>query len=184
MPDGNAHKQVTIYLHSFSPNGKNQLGWVTSLVRDWDFIYSVSYLHDYFCFYVKQVLFLCGKNWEKTRTVPRWRLLETWDRCSWNRWAFFLSFPGQVSKLFYSVTRYLLEHLLSFCEWSIRLRSNNFHSSRSFASCFTSFRLVQCRSLRSTLTVLLHWENLRSAALLQSILKRNFAMNLLVLKNC
>lgn len=68
----------------------------------------------------------------------------------------FFSFLGQLSKFFYSVTHYVLRHPLPSCEWSIRLYSNNFHSSRSFASCFTSFQLVQSRTFRSTSTVLLH----------------------------
>lgn len=47
-----------------------------------------------------------------------------------------------------------LIYLLCSCECSIRPHNNNWHPSRSFASCSAS--LVQPRSFRSASTVLLH----------------------------
>lgn len=131
-------------------------------------IYSISYIHNYFCFYAKQVLFLCGKNWKKTTTVPRWRLLETWDRCSWNRWAFF-QFPGATFKIL------LLSH--SLCtQTSSSLLWVEYKAIQQQLPFITVFRfLLYLISARPVQNFSLNLDsspprNLRSAALFQSIL--------------
>lgn len=54
----------------------------------------------------------------------------------------FLPCQAKINFWFKTVTCSLTHRLRSF-EWRIRLYSNDFHPSRSVASCFTPFQLVQ-----------------------------------------
>lgn len=78
----------------------------------------------------------------------RWALKKV--RCSF-RWLKTVSSAFQDCRFGWIINT----HPLRSCERSIRLHSNNFYPSRSYASCSTSFQLVQPRSFRSASTVLL-----------------------------